>query len=119
MSKTMKLLGLVAIFGIFAACASMGGRRSQAGDRAAATTVTVDNRAALAMDIFIIRGGQRIRIGMADALSTTKLTIPRGIIVGSTDVRFLADPIGGNHTPVSQTITVNEGDQVVLTLPAF
>ncbi len=118
MSKTMKLLGLVAIFGIFAACASMGGRGSQADDRAA-TTVTVDNRAPLSMDIFIIRGGQRIRLGTADALTTTKLTIPRGIIVGSTDVRFLADPIGGNRAPVSQTITVNEGDEVVLTLPAF
>jgi hypothetical protein len=117
MSRTMKLLGLVAIFGIFAACASMG--KNLPADTRAPTTVTVDNRAPLAMDIFVIRGGQRIRLGTADALTTTKLTIPRGIVVGSTDVRFLADPIGGNRTPVSETITVNEGDEVVLTLPAF
>ena len=117
MNKTMKLLGLVAIFGIFAACASMGNRSTT--DERAATTVTVNNQAPLSMDIFIIRGGQRIRLGTADALTTTKLTIPRGIIVGSMDVRFLADPIGGNRAPVSQTITVNEGDEVLLTLPSF
>jgi hypothetical protein len=117
MSKTMKLLGLVAVFGIFAACASMG--KPFASDNRPPTTVTVDNRAPLSMDIFIIRGGQRIRLGTADALATTKLTIPRGIIAGSTDVRFLADPIGGNHAPISETITVNEGDEVMLTLPAF
>jgi hypothetical protein len=117
MNKTMKLLGLVAIFGIFAACASMG--KTLPADNSAPTTVTVDNRAPLSMDIFIFRGGQRIRLGTADALTTTKLTIPRGIIVGSADVRFLADPIGGNHAPVSETITVNEGDEVLLTLPAF
>jgi hypothetical protein len=117
MSRTMKLLGLVAIFGIFAACASMG--KNLPADNRPPTTVTVDNGAALAMDIFVIRGGQRIRLGTADALTTTKLTIPRGIVVGSTDVRFLADPIGGNHTPVSETITVNEGDEVLLRLPAF
>lgn len=117
MNKTMKLLGLVAIFGIFAACASMG--KTVPADSRPATTVTVDNRAPLSMDIFIFRGGQRIRLGTADALATTKMTIPRGIIVGSAEVRFLADPIGGNHTPVSQTITINEGDEVSLTLPAF
>ncbi len=117
MSKTMKLLGLVAVFGIFAACASMG--KPFASDNRPATTVTVDNRASLSMDIFIIRGGQRIRLGTADALATTKLTIPRGIVTESTDVRFLADPIGGNRTPISETITIHEGDEVVLTLPAF
>ena len=117
MSKTMKLLGLVAIFGIFAACASMGKRAPT--DDSAPTTVTVDNRAPLSMDIFIIRGGQRIRIGTADALATTKMTIPRGIVYESTDVRFLADPIGGNHAPISETITIHQGDEVTLTLPAF
>jgi hypothetical protein len=117
MSKTMKLLGLVAIFGIFAACASM--RRTPVSDNQQATTVTVDNRASLSMDIFVIRGGQRIRIGTADALATTKLTIPRGIVFESTEVRFLADPIGGNRAPISETITLHQGDEVVLTLPAF
>lgn len=117
MNKTIKLVGLVAIFGIFAACASMG--RTTSSDNHPATTVTVDNRASLSMDIFIIRGGQRIRLGTADALATTKLTIPRGIVYESTDVRFLADPIGGNRAPISETITVHEGDEIVLTLPAF
>ncbi len=117
MSKTMKLLGLVGILGIFAACASMG--KPTSSDNRPQTTVTVDNRASLQMDIFIIRGGQRIRLGTADALATTKLTIPRGIVYESTDVRFLADPIGGVRAPISETITVHEGDEVVLTLPAF
>ncbi len=117
MNRTFKLFGIAALCAFVAACASMG--RQTPMENSPATTVVVDNRSVLDMTIYIIRGGQRIRLGNAGGLSRTKLTIPRGVVTGSINVRFLADPIGSSRTPVSEEITMTEGDEVTLMLPAF
>ena len=118
MNKTIKLLGVVAILALVGACASLG-RQKPIGD-GRPTTVVVDNRALLDMDIYVVRSnGQRIRIGFAPSLSKTKLTIPQGIVFGITQVRFLADPVGGRRGPVSEEITVTQGDEVSLMLPPY
>jgi hypothetical protein len=117
MNKTIKLLGVAALCAIFAACASLGKQQPSTENP---TTLVVDNRNILDMNIYIIRdGGQRLRIGTATGLAKTKFTIPRGIVLGSTTVRFLADPIGGPRGPVSEEITMQEGDEVGLMLPPF
>jgi hypothetical protein len=36
-----------------------------------------------------------------------------------TSLRFLADPIGSNRTPISEEITVEVGDEVVLRIPPY
>jgi hypothetical protein len=71
------------------------------------------------MNIYVLRGGQRIRLGTANGLTKTKLTIPRGIVSGTMTVRFMADPIGSNRTPVSEEISMNEGDEVGLMIPPY
>ena len=117
MNKTIKLLGVAALCAIFAACASLG--KQQPAD-ANPTTLVVDNRNVLDMNMYIVRdGGQRLRIGTAPGLAKTKMTIPRGIVLGSTTVRFLADPIGGNRGPVSEEISMDVGDEVGLAIPPF
>ena len=116
MNKTIKLLSVAALCAIIAACASVGKQNLPATDNP--TTLVVDNRNVLDMNIYIIRsGGQRLRVGTATGLSKTKFNIPRGIVLGSTSVRFLADPIGGSRGPISEEITMNEGDEVGLMLP--
>jgi hypothetical protein len=118
MNRTIKLLGVAALCAIIAACASMGNKNHPAAD--IPTTLVVDNRNVLDMNIYIIRsGGQRLRVGMATGLSKSKFTIPHGIVFGPTTVRFLADPIGGNRGPISEEITMTEGDEVGLMLPPF
>ena len=117
MNKTIKLLGVAALCAIFAACASLG-KQLPANENP--TTLVVDNRNVLDMNMYIIRdGGQRLRLGTVTGLSKTKLTIPRGIVLGSTTVRFLADPIGGSRGPISDEITMQEGDEVGIMLPPF
>lgn len=117
MNKTIKLLSVAALCAIFAACASLGKQNQVPYEP---TTVIVDNRSIMDMDMYIIRdGGQRLRIGMATGLAKTKLTIPRGIVLGSTTVRFLADPIGANRGPISEEVTMNVGDEITLMLPPF
>lgn len=118
MNKTIKLLSVAVLCAMIAACASLGKKNLPVD--ANPTTLVVDNRNTLDMNIYIIRsGGQRLRIGMATGLSKTKFTIPRGIVLGSTTVRFLADPIGGSRGPISEEITMMEGDEVGLMLPPF
>ena len=82
------------------------------------TTLRVENQAFLDMTIYVYRSTQRIRLGTATGNSVTRLRIPANLIFGATSLRFQADPIGGNRTPVSEEITVSPGDEVRLTIPA-
>ncbi|MDB4898602.1 MAG: hypothetical protein JWN53_410 [Gemmatimonadetes bacterium] len=77
----------------------------------------VENQAFLDMTIYLLRGPQRIRMGIATGNSTTRFTIPPNVLFGATPLAFFADPIGGHRTPVSEEITVSPGDEVTLTIP--
>ncbi len=81
------------------------------------TYVKVENRAFLDMNVYVFRSSQRVRLGMANGNSTVRFVIPSSLLFGSTPLRFLADPIGGNRTPTSQEISVSPGDEVQLVIP--
>ena len=98
---------------LLSACASAGTRRNP--DEP--TYLSVDNRAVLDMTIYVVRSSQRIRLGTANGLSTTRLTIPSNIVFGATTLRFLADPIGSGRLPISDDITVIAGDEVTMIIP--
>ncbi len=106
-------LGVLAL--TLAACTTAAGRRQAAATPR--TTVSVDNQALLDMTIYVISGSQRIRLGTARGLNTTELTIPPSVVFGVSTLRFQADPIGSSRAPVSETISVREGDEVVLRIP--
>jgi hypothetical protein len=107
---TLALLGLV-----LAAC---GGSKSKGAPiPPPRTTIRIENQGFSDMTIYAIRSGQRVRLGTAPGNSNTVFTIPANLIFGATPLRFLADPIGSNRTPVSDEITVQPGDQVRLILP--
>jgi len=96
-------------------CSTAAGRRQSATIQR--TTVTVDNQALLDMTIYVFSGSQRIRLGTATGLGTTVMTLPNSVVFGASSLRFQADPIGGNRTPVSETISVSEGDDIQLRIP--
>jgi hypothetical protein len=79
--------------------------------------VQVQNQGFSDMVVYAISGGQRIRPGLATGHSTNSFTIPRQLVRGAGPIRFLADPIGGNRSPVSEEMTVHPGDVVTLTIP--
>lgn len=113
MRKTIALLLAVSL--VTTACAS----RSTAGslDKPLPTTVVVDNQGVLDMTIYVMRGAQRVRLGIAGGLTKTRLTIPQGVVYGAATLRFVADPIGGSRNPVSEEITISEGDEIGLRIP--
>ncbi|HEY3012070.1 MAG TPA: hypothetical protein VGJ36_04930 [Gemmatimonadales bacterium] len=77
----------------------------------------VENRSFADMVIYAVSGAQRIRLGLATGNSTKSFTIPSSLIRGATPLRFLADPIGGSRTPVSEEMIVQPGDIVSITIP--
>lgn len=79
--------------------------------------VQVQNQGFADMVVYAVSGGQRIRLGLATGHSTKTFAIPRTLVRGAGPIRFLADPIGGNRTPVSEELTVQPGEVVTLTIP--
>jgi hypothetical protein len=82
------------------------------------TVLQVDNQGFQDMDVYAVRSGQRVRLGLATGIHKTNFTIPSSLVSGLTPLRFIADPIGGRRASVSQEITVAPGDTVVMTIPA-
>ena len=77
----------------------------------------VENRSFADMVIYAVSGAQRVRLGLATGNSTKSFTVPSSLIRGGGPLRFLADPIGGSRTPISEEMMVQPGDIVTLTIP--
>jgi hypothetical protein len=83
----------------------------------AEVAVSVDNQNFLDADVFIVRGGQRIRLGMVPGLSSRVLMVRPELIGYGQDVRFEVHQIGGRGDPLTETISVRPSDVVHLTIP--
>jgi hypothetical protein len=113
--RYLKLSILLAVGVALAACASSGTNAANQGAQTA--TLVVENRALLDMNMYVLRSSQRVRLGTATGLTTSRFTIPASLILGVTSLRFQADPIGSNRSPVSEEINVSAGDEVHLMIP--
>jgi hypothetical protein len=110
----------LAATGALAATACSGTRQDgEAGAQATpeATTIVVENRSYLDHTVYVVRSGQRIRLGTATGNASQRFTIPRNLVHGTVRLSFLVDPIGGQRAPVSNEITVTEGDEMRLVIP--
>lgn len=105
------LLGLSVALG---GCASRRAANTTTGEEQTVLVVKNDNY--LDHNIYLLQGLQRIRIGTARGLATSRFQIPRQYVFGVSVLQFLADPIGGTVTPVSERINVAPGDEVHLVI---
>jgi hypothetical protein len=80
------------------------------------TTIDVQNQDFNDMTVYVIVNGARTRLGIAPGNKTTVLTIPDYLLAGTTFLRFVCDPIGGNRTPVTEEVDVTPGDQLVMVI---
>jgi hypothetical protein len=114
MRSALRLFPLLCLCLTIAACAT----RPQTGTAAARrTTLRVENLGFADMTIYAVQASQRIRLGLATGNTTTTLTIPPYLVGNAVLIRFLADPVGGSRTPVSDEIMVHPGDEVTLMIP--
>lgn len=108
------LLLLIMLVPTLSAC---GGSRAARPADGEVTTLVVDNQNFTDMTIYLLNGGQRIRLGRATGKATTTMTIRRALLSFPRDVSFVADPIGGRGESSTNTIWVNPGDRLTLRIP--
>lgn len=105
------------VAGLAFLAAACGPRQSGVGAMDAPAMVDVDNRAFLDATVYVLRSGQRIRLGTATGSSRTTFTLPRGLVSGATQLSFLMDFVGSSRSPISEEVTVLPGDTVMLIVP--
>jgi hypothetical protein len=118
MQRRLQLAAVVGLALTFSAC---GGRRAPdtTADTRGETMLEVKNDSYLDHNTYLLQGLQRVRMGTARGLTTSRFTIPRQYVFGVSSLQFLADPIGSNVTPISERVNVAPGDLVVLQIRGF
>jgi hypothetical protein len=92
-------------------------RRTEPVNPQAETMLTVENQNFLDMDVFVVRGGQRIRLGMVPGLSSRILSLRPDLVGYGTELQIEVHPIGGRGNPITETISVHPGDVIRVTIP--
>ena len=80
------------------------------------TFLYVTNSEFLDAVVYVLSGGQRIRLGTANSNRTTTFEIPSHMIFGATSLSFVADPIGGRARQSTGDFVIDPGDEVELHL---
>ena len=102
---------------VFAGVGACHHRAAEPINPQAEVAVTVDNQNFLDMNVYLIRGSQRIRLGMVPGLSKQILMVRPDVIGYGTELQFEVHPIGGRGNPISETISVKPGDVINITIP--
>lgn len=80
------------------------------------TFLHVQNGEFLDAVIYVVTGGQRVRLGIANSNRTTTFEIPAHFVFGATPLRFQIDPIGGRARPSTGDLVIDPGDDVEMRL---
>ena len=106
-------VGALLALGVATACYGKGKNAPEPVER---TTVKVVNQGFLDRRVYVLRGSERLRIGTVTGNSSAVLTIPPSLVQSAIPLRFIADAIGGTAPSVTEEVSVQPGDQVVLTI---
>lgn len=107
------LLAMVTVSGL-SAC---GGSQPDPGvNPDAATSVRVENQSGDDMTIYVLKSGQRLRLGTVNVGQTQTFKLSKPIVTGMTTLRFVADPIGGRRNSISEEVSLRPGEEIVLRL---
>jgi hypothetical protein len=104
---------LMAGAGMIATACSSSGRGVRPGSEVV-TTLEVENQNFADMTIFLVNGGQRIRLGRATGKTKTAMRLPRNVLTFPRELQFLAEPAGGQSGGSTSRIWVTPGDTVLL-----
>ncbi|HEX5077376.1 MAG TPA: hypothetical protein VFW03_29455 [Gemmatimonadaceae bacterium] len=99
---------------LLAACAS-GASRISSSPGLQPISLTVTNQNWLDVDVFVLHGGSRYRLGQVGGSGSATLSIPSGFITNG-QVQLMADPIGSNDVFITDQISVAPDEKVELTV---
>jgi hypothetical protein len=78
----------------------------------------VVNRSSADMEVYVVRGGQRVRLGLAPGNETTRYTVSPAQFAGVGPTHFEAVPRIGLARPIgSEPVLLRAGDVVTLNIP--
>src|SRR5947207_14615178 len=100
----------------FAAAACHRGAVAPINPRAE-VALNVDNQNFLDMNVYLVRGGQRIRLGTVPGLSSRTIMLRPEYVGYGADLQFELHPIGGQGNPITESISVHPGDVISLRIP--
>jgi hypothetical protein len=93
------------------ACAS-GGPRSGAMDFMEQTRVEVTNQNWADMRVYVVRSGNRFRLGTVSSMSTEVFRLPRSLSSSTAALQLIADPIGSREMHMTQSLNIVPGQLV-------
>ena len=99
---------------LLAACAS-GASRISSSPGLQPISLTVTNQNWLDVDVFVLNGDSRFRIGQVTGNGSATLKIPPSFVVNG-QVQLMADPIGSNDVFITDQISVAPDEKVELTV---
>jgi hypothetical protein len=111
MSPALRFFLLAALAGGGAGCASGPSPETTTSATAPKTVLRVTNRNFYDMNIFLVRTGQRFRLGTVTGNSTSTFEFPSQWVEQG-PVQFLATPIGTGGRDFSEPLDVRPGDVV-------
>jgi hypothetical protein len=112
-----KFATVVAMLATIAAC-SHATRNAGDEEGRPTTRVHVENQNYLDANVYVIgNGGTRQRLGTVTGNTNQDFVIPEYIIGPANTVRFLIEPIGSNAAPISNSLSIQPGQTVTLTIP--
>jgi hypothetical protein len=102
---------------LVAACASGQKTEDPSNPPPPQTTVEVDNRKTVDVNLYVMNGAQRVRLGTVPAITTRNFVIPPHLIGRADRIRFGVEIIGSDQGFSSdQEMPVVAGEQLTLTL---
>lgn len=113
-----RLATVVAMLATVAACSHATRNMNDNEGGQLTTRVHVENQAFLDMNVYVIgSGGSRQRLGTVTGNTNQDFVIPDYIVGPANTVRFLIEPIGSNAAPISNSLSIQPGQTVTLTIP--
>lgn len=117
-SRFAKIAAVVAMIAAVASCSQSAKHARDNGQLEQVTRVRVENQAFLDMNVYVLSdGGGRTRLGTVTGNTNQEFVIPAYIIGPANSVRFLVEPIGSSRAPISNSLSVQPGQTVTLTIP--
>jgi len=106
------VLGAAMLLAASASCAKHG---VSSGPATQPIPLDVTNENWLDVDVFVVRGTTRYRLGTVSGNSSATLSIPASVVVHG-EFQLMADPIGSKDIYVTDRITAGPDQTVQLTL---
>jgi hypothetical protein len=116
-AQLAKFAMVVATLATVAACSHATSKMSDENGQPT-TRVHVENQNYLDANVYVIgNGGSRQRLGTVTGNTNQDFVIPEYIIGPANTVRFIIEPIGSNAAPISNSLSIQPGQTVTLTIP--